>query len=457
MYTSESPSGSYESNITWCLLKRQQNCLSYKEQRTILLYGVYQTTHTRRATPCKFQQSAVSTFFMAFSPNGETVASGHGDHTVRICDVKSGCCLHTLKGHPRSPWCVVFHPSYPHLLASGCLKGIVNVWDLKERENKLISSRTCFSVTSLAFHPTDMVLLIATGNQLLFWAWHQNEPFAIAESASVHEKIRLVKFDAFGSHILTGIHDTSPLVSDGVRDKVDCQVREMSQTIRTSVVHIERQNMRATVKHVITEGVPKHSRRKTGTLNQNGHLVRLQWWDATEIRIPNIKQRNLNVIVHNCKLFNDLGADISADGQFLSALVVKLENNTELCMVCVFSLQKGSIGHCLYSTVVDHNSLCVSFSPLSCHLLVGLAWENRVSLFQDEQESTTTMPMAYIFKLYKKTNFSTELPAATLKFSMPTDENTSNLKANVVVWHPVIGYGLIACGTNRGEVYFCHV
>ena len=454
MNTSKSCSGSHNKNITWCLLKRQQNRHSYRVQRTILHYGVYQTTHTRRAIPCKFQESPVSTFFLAFSPDGETVASGHGDHTVRICEVKSGCCLHTLKGHPRSPWCVVFHPSNPHLLASGCLKGTVNVWDLTEKENKLISSRTCHNVTSLAFHPTDMVLLIASGNQLLFWAWHRSEPFAIAESASVHEKVRLVKFDAFGSHILTGIHDASPLVSDGIKDKVDCQVSENSRAIRTSVVHIDRQNMRATVEHVFTEGIPEHSRRKTGTLNQNGHLVKLQWWDFTQIEIPDLKQRELNVIVHNCKLFNDLGADVSADGRLLSALVAKFKNNIELCMVCVFSLQKDSFGHCLYSTIVDHNSLCVSFSPLNSHLLVGVAQENRLSLFQGEQESRT---MAYIFELHRKTDFSTELPIVTLKLSAPTDENTSNLKANVVVWHPVISYGLIACGTNRGELYFCHV
>ena len=59
------------------------------------------------------------------------MASSHGDHTVRIVDCKTGRCLKTLRGHPRTPWCVAFHPSSDQLLASGCLGGQVRVWNLK--------------------------------------------------------------------------------------------------------------------------------------------------------------------------------------------------------------------------------------------------------------------------------------------------------------------------------------
>ena len=61
------------------------------------------------------------------------MASSHGDHTVRIVDCKTGRCLNTLRGHPRTPWCVAFHPSSDELLASGCLGGQVRVWNLKVR------------------------------------------------------------------------------------------------------------------------------------------------------------------------------------------------------------------------------------------------------------------------------------------------------------------------------------
>ena len=59
------------------------------------------------------------------------MASSHGDHTVRIVDCKTSKCINTLSGHPRTPWCIMFHPSSNELLASGCLGGEVRVWNLK--------------------------------------------------------------------------------------------------------------------------------------------------------------------------------------------------------------------------------------------------------------------------------------------------------------------------------------
>jgi len=59
------------------------------------------------------------------------IASTHGDHTIRITDVQTGKCTHVLEGHPRTPWCIAFHPLASDILASGCLAGEVRIWDLK--------------------------------------------------------------------------------------------------------------------------------------------------------------------------------------------------------------------------------------------------------------------------------------------------------------------------------------
>lgn len=58
------------------------------------------------------------------------VASSHGDHTVRVSDIATGKIVRTLEGHPRTPWCLTYHPSSSHILASGCLGGQVRIWDL---------------------------------------------------------------------------------------------------------------------------------------------------------------------------------------------------------------------------------------------------------------------------------------------------------------------------------------
>jgi WD40 repeat protein len=53
-----------------------------------------------------------------------------GDHSVRITEVATGKSTHVLEGHPRTPWCLSFHPSSNQIVASGCLDGEVRIWDL---------------------------------------------------------------------------------------------------------------------------------------------------------------------------------------------------------------------------------------------------------------------------------------------------------------------------------------
>lgn len=47
-------------------------------------------------------------------------------------------------------------------------------------------------VTSLTFHPSGQVLLVATSNNILFWDWSQSEPFAQCATRSSYEKVRSV-------------------------------------------------------------------------------------------------------------------------------------------------------------------------------------------------------------------------------------------------------------------------
>ncbi|KAJ0967432.1 hypothetical protein J5N97_024349 [Dioscorea zingiberensis] len=70
-----------------------------------------------------------STIAAAFSSDGKTLASTHGDHTVKIIDCQTGNCLKVLSGHRRTPWVVRFHPLHPEIIASGSLDHEVRLWD----------------------------------------------------------------------------------------------------------------------------------------------------------------------------------------------------------------------------------------------------------------------------------------------------------------------------------------
>lgn len=68
---------------------------------------------------------------MNFFVPRKQIASTHGDHTIRVTDIRTGKCTHALNGHPRTPWCIAFHPSNNNILGSGCLGGEVRIWDLQ--------------------------------------------------------------------------------------------------------------------------------------------------------------------------------------------------------------------------------------------------------------------------------------------------------------------------------------
>lgn len=76
---------------------------------------------------------AVSTISISFSPDGRTLASTHGDHSVKITCAHTGKLIRTLDGHPRTPWTVKYHPTNNRIVASGCLGFQVRVWDWNYR------------------------------------------------------------------------------------------------------------------------------------------------------------------------------------------------------------------------------------------------------------------------------------------------------------------------------------
>ena len=117
---------------------------------------------------------AVSTISIAFCPDGTTMASTHGDRTVKITCCSTGRLLQSLEGHPRTPWTVKYHPTDPFRLASGCLGHQVRLWNWQSKLC-LQMIRLEFAIISLAFHPSGTLLAIANGTRLHFWGIPENE------------------------------------------------------------------------------------------------------------------------------------------------------------------------------------------------------------------------------------------------------------------------------------------
>ena len=99
---------------------------------------------------------------VAFSPDGQMLASGSEDHIIRLWRLATGECVQHLQGHDRRIWSVAF--SHDNLLASSSDDHTVKLWD--------VSSGTCLRtleghlnwVNSVAFSPNGKILASGGGD-----------------------------------------------------------------------------------------------------------------------------------------------------------------------------------------------------------------------------------------------------------------------------------------------------
>lgn len=107
--------------------------LASAEGQTITLYDVASGRLLR-----KLDKHDAPINALAFSANGQLLASGSDDRTAIIWDVRTGKSKHTLKGHDQTVRTVAFSPD-GRLLASGSGNASVVLWDVKSgRFNRVL-------------------------------------------------------------------------------------------------------------------------------------------------------------------------------------------------------------------------------------------------------------------------------------------------------------------------------
>ncbi|KAK3009904.1 hypothetical protein RJ639_010974, partial [Escallonia herrerae] len=139
-------------------------------RRSLFSWVEAESLRNLSAKYCSLLPPPRSTIAAAFSPDGRTLASTHGDHTVKVIDCQTGRCLKVLSGHRRTPWVVRFHPLCPEILASGSLDHEVRLWDANTAE--CIGSRDFYRpIASIAFHAQGELLAVASGHKLYIWQY----------------------------------------------------------------------------------------------------------------------------------------------------------------------------------------------------------------------------------------------------------------------------------------------
>lgn len=111
---------------------------------------------------------------ITFSPDSTRLASGSHDFTVKIWDLRTGQCLHTLQ-HDNLTGRVAWSPD-SHQLASVCFDQNLRIWDTYTGECLHVLQAHTPQVVSVSWHP-DGHLVACTGGDhtVLVWDAHSGE------------------------------------------------------------------------------------------------------------------------------------------------------------------------------------------------------------------------------------------------------------------------------------------
>lgn len=142
---------------------------------------------------------------VVFSPDGETLASGSADQTVKLWEVSSGQCLKTLQGHTSWIWSVVFSPDGA-TLASGSHDQTVRCWDVSAGKCLINLQAHTSYVLSVAFSPDGTILTSGSADRTVrIWDTSTGECLRTLQGHT--DEVGSVAFSDQGTTLASGSYD----------------------------------------------------------------------------------------------------------------------------------------------------------------------------------------------------------------------------------------------------------
>jgi WD40 repeat protein/serine/threonine protein kinase len=152
-------------------------------------------------------QDSTEVFGVAFSPDGERIASAGKDGKVKIWNSRTGRIIQEFPAHETAACSVAFHPAGRHLASAGS-DGLVKVWDLAAPQQPVFRGpcdaiRKFGAAHTVAFRPPDGRHLAAgCDEEVRVWDW-KTDQLRYAVPGPQYDSIP-VAFSPDGQRLATG-------------------------------------------------------------------------------------------------------------------------------------------------------------------------------------------------------------------------------------------------------------
>jgi WD40 repeat protein len=142
---------------------------------------------------------------IAFSPEGKQLASGSFDHTVRVWDVETGDCLRTLSGHTSTITTIAFSRD-GDVLASSSYDETVKLWNAATGQCTKTLHGHSNRVWSVAFSPTGQ-WLASGGDDHAAKLWNVETGQCIKTIKGHTNSVMAIALSPEGHHLASGYED----------------------------------------------------------------------------------------------------------------------------------------------------------------------------------------------------------------------------------------------------------
>lgn len=103
---------------------------------------------------------------IAFSPDGDTLVSGGFDHKLKLWDIKKQQCIYSFEGHEDRILCVAFHPDGIGFASSGHDRTI-RLWSTRTKQCIHTLNGHRGAIESISFSPTGGILVSSSQDQTI--------------------------------------------------------------------------------------------------------------------------------------------------------------------------------------------------------------------------------------------------------------------------------------------------